>query len=84
MLAAGNVVIGRREEAKKPVDGSGNDETPRAPEEREGLLGSDGVGDGREVLVELEDAGGQAGTVREGNEDYNRRLRRAEEADAPL
>lgn len=74
LLAVGNVVIGRREEGKKPGGTSGLDETALEAEEGEGLLGRRRDGDS-DVLVELDDAAAP---------DESRRLRRAEEADAPI
>lgn len=85
LLAVGNVVIGRREEGKKPGGASGLDETVEEAEESEGLLGRRGDGEGDrdgEVLVELDEQSaapeGRAGV------DDARRLRRAEEADSPI
>ncbi|KAK5059998.1 hypothetical protein LTR84_009882 [Exophiala bonariae] len=75
LLAIGNVVIGRREEGKKPGGTSGLDETALEAEEGEGLLGRRGDGDGDDLLVELDDTAAP---------DDSRRLRRAEEADAPI
>lgn len=77
LLAAGNVVIGRREEGKKPGGSSGLDETTGEAEESEGLLRTSGDGD---ILVELDDAAAQG----RGGNDEHRRMKRAEEADAPI
>ena len=79
LLAIGNVVIGRREEGKKLGGNSGLDETAGEAAESEGLLRAE-CDDG-EDLVELDDA--TVGLGRAGNDDY-RRLKRAEEADAPI
>ena len=82
LLACGNVVIGRREEGKKPGGSSGLDESTREAVEREGLLDTDDR-DGQ-ALVDLDDSNdAREGDIRDGHDDA-RRLRRAEEADAPL
>lgn len=52
LLAAGNVVIGRREEAEKPGGTTGLDQTAREAEEAEGLLGQDSHDD----LLELRES----------------------------
>jgi len=70
MLAAGNVVIGRREEGEKPGGTVGLDETR---EEAEGLLGSDEEAE----EVELSDADGR------GREEDGR-VRKGVSADAPI
>lgn len=74
----GNVVIGRREEGKKPGGTSGLDETALEAEEGEGLLARRRDGGADDVLVELDEAAAAA------TPDDSRRLRRAEEADAPI
>lgn len=87
LLAVGNVVIGRREEGKKPGGASGRDETVEEAEESEGLLRrGDGEAQGQggregEVLVELDE---QAAPEGRAGVDDARRLRRAEEADSPI
>ncbi|KAK5034108.1 hypothetical protein LTS07_003028 [Exophiala sideris] len=70
LLAAGNVVIGRREEGQKPGGSVGLDESVQ---EAEGLLRSD--------EVELE---GATGEVRDRHSEEHNRLRRGEEADDPI
>lgn len=73
MLAAGNVVIGRREEGNKPGGTVGLDETR---EEAEGLLAEDEDAD----LLELREESPKVGRAREESE----RLRKAEDADDPI
>lgn len=85
LLAIGNVVIGRREEGKKPGGSSGLDETAGEAAESEGLLRTSGDD---EDLLELDDAAAAPAVAsprlgRGGDDDY-RRLKRAEEADAPI
>ncbi|EXJ84415.1 hypothetical protein A1O3_05082 [Capronia epimyces CBS 606.96] len=80
LLAAGNVVIGRREEGQKPGGSVGLDESAREAEEAEGLLGTDGPGRDREI--ELDDA--THAHLRPRSSDDHHRLRRAEEADDPI
>ena len=73
LLAAGNVVIGRREEGEKPGGTIGLDETR---EEAENLLADPGA----EVdLVELEDEPPSARQV-----DESVRIKRGEDADDPI
>ncbi|KAH0844406.1 hypothetical protein FOPE_09816 [Fonsecaea pedrosoi] len=73
MLAAGNVVIGRREEGAKPGGNMGLDETR---EEAEGLVGGEEErgGHAEDDLVELHDNPGEGQS----------RVRKGEEADDPL
>jgi hypothetical protein len=72
LLAVGNVVIGRREKGQKPGGSVGIDESR---EEAEGLMrGSEG--EEQEDLLELDDDVG-GGEERE-------RVRKGEDADAPL
>lgn len=78
LLAMGNVIIGRREEGKKPGGSVGLDESAREAEEAEGLLDERA----ESSLVELDDATQTDQGARSSNEQ--RRLRRAEEADAPI
>ncbi|KEF53130.1 uncharacterized protein A1O9_11038 [Exophiala aquamarina CBS 119918] len=82
LLAIGNVVIGRREEAKKPGGPSGLDETAGQAVESEGLLRTSGDG---EDLLELDNtADSTSPRLGRGGADDYRRLKRAEEADSPL
>jgi len=88
LLAVGNVVIGRREEAQKPGGSVGLDETVGEAEEAEGLLGGE---PGRGGEVELDEHGHEHDAVGGGLRDRDSRrseehtrLRRAEEADDPL
>ena len=76
LLAAGNVVIGRREEGEKPGGTVGLDETR---EEAENLLGNSETRDHHADLVELEYEQPQA----QRRED-NTRIDRGEDADDPL
>ena len=71
LLAAGNVVIGRREEGKKPGGTIGVDETR---EEAEGLMRGE-----ESDLVELDE---DVDRHRDGDEQ--RRLRTGQQADAPI
>lgn len=67
-MAVGNVVIGRREEGAKPGGSVGLDESR---EEAEGLM----QGVEEEDLVELDDTG---------DREERERVRKGEDADAPL
>ena len=79
LLAAGNVVIGRREEGEKPGGTVGLDETR---EEAEALLVDSRVeGHSRGDLVELED---EVELGLKGSPEEQRRLRTGEDVDAPL
>ncbi|EHY52716.1 hypothetical protein ABEF92_003364 [Exophiala dermatitidis] len=93
LLAAGNVVIGRREEQKPAavgVPGGIPVSTPRTSgDEAEELLLPDLSGGeperGRNLEVELDDTGAAAaGQLRARSSEEHRRLRRAEEADDPI
>lgn len=77
LLAAGNVVIGRREEAEKPGGTIGLDETVRGAEEAENLLA-----DGEEDLMELrESSDDQQNAVLDAKQS---RLKAVEDADNPI
>lgn len=77
LLAAGNVIIGRREEGEKRPNGEVEvGGSARQSEEAEGLLGRAG----QETLLELDEGPEQ----RRESHDERSRLKRAEEADAPL
>lgn len=85
-LAAGNVVIGRREEGKKPGGSMGLDESV---EEAEGLLGVDagdtrGRAEGDEVELDENENENEGARLREMEREEHGRLRRAEEVDDPL
>ncbi|KAL2402678.1 hypothetical protein ABEF93_003224 [Exophiala dermatitidis] len=93
LLAAGNVVIGRREEQKPAAVGAPGGipvSTPRTSgDEAEELLLPDLSGGeperGRNLEVELDDTGAAAaGQLRARSSEEHRRLRRAEEADDPI
>lgn len=74
LLAAGNVVIGRREEAEKPGGTVGLDETRKGAQEAENLLS----GDQDEDLLELRESF-------EGNTSRSQpRIKVGEDADNPL
>ncbi|KAJ9613439.1 hypothetical protein H2200_003381 [Cladophialophora chaetospira] len=75
LLACGNVVIGRREEGKKPGGTIGVDETR---EEAEGLMHGDGE---ERDLVELDE---DLDRRRSGDEHEQRRLRAGQQVDAPI
>lgn len=74
LLAAGNVVIGRREEAEKPGGTIGLDETRREAEEAENLLADEQ----EEDLMELRD------TVEDNKSGRQSRLKTGEDADNPI
>ena len=74
LLAAGNVVIGRREEAEKPGGTTGLDVTGRGAEQAESLLGLDSQTD----LLELRDS---LDTPRSKKE---RKVKNIEDADNPI
>ena len=78
MLAIGNVIIGRREEAQKPGGTVGLDETRG---EAEGLMGETGEREreGDADLVELDDNvdGG-------GRREEHGRLKKGQEVDDPI
>lgn len=76
-LAAGNVVIGRREEGEKPGGTVGLDETRDEAQEAENLL----RGDQDQDLMELRESFDE---VRRNSGDEQRRMRAGEDADAPL
>ena len=77
LLAAGNVIIGRREEGEKQPNADNEfGGSARQSEDAERLLGSTG----EETLLELDDEPEQ----RRKSNDERSRLMRAEEADAPL
>ncbi|KIW39318.1 uncharacterized protein PV06_09101 [Exophiala oligosperma] len=82
LLAVGNVVIGRREEGKKPGGSIGLDESRdearhHDQEEEEGLLG-------RDLELDEDDQGGRR-TIRRRSEEENRdRVKRGEEVDDPI
>ncbi|KAL2438485.1 hypothetical protein ABEF95_011105 [Exophiala dermatitidis] len=92
LLAAGNVVIGRREEQKPAAVGATSIpvSTPRTSgDEAEELLlpdlSGDGAERGRNLEVELDETGAAAaGQLRARSSEEHRRLRRAEEADDPI
>lgn len=77
LLAAGNVVIGRREEAEKPGGTTGLDETLREAQETEHLLG-DEEQDPMELRGSLDSGRAVASGVRQS------RLHTVEEADNPI
>jgi uncharacterized membrane protein len=76
LLAAGNVVIGRREEGEKPGGTVGLDETR---EEAETLLGEVQTGRDEVDLVELDEASPEGRHY-----DEQVRIRKGEDADAPI
>lgn len=71
LLAAGNVVIGRREEAEKQGEPKALDATERGSEEAEGLLNLDSQGDLLELRESLDGQSGRSGRARPGNEDVD-------------
>lgn len=77
LLAAGNVVIGSREEAEKPGGTTGLDETLREAQEAEGLLG-----DEEEDLVELRESFDNERVIAPRTEQS--RLKAVEDADNPI
>ncbi|KAJ9496569.1 hypothetical protein LTR99_008991 [Exophiala xenobiotica] len=92
LLAVGNVVIGRREEGKKPGGSMGLDESVgeaelRGEEEAEGLLGrGGGRGRGRAEEVELDESEGGL-LRRRSSEEAGRdreRVKRGVEVDDPI
>ena len=67
MLAAGNIVIGRREEGEKPGGSTGLDQTVREAQEAEGLLHNDQEEDLLELRESLDvDASDRATKLKEG------------------
>ncbi|ETI21290.1 hypothetical protein G647_07636 [Cladophialophora carrionii CBS 160.54] len=88
MLAAGNVVIGRREEGKKSAVGEGMEPTAAGHGEAEGLMRGE-EDNGRDVdvdLVELDDGVGRGREdgLEPQHGDEQRRLRAGQEVDAPI